>query len=85
MCIGRDLDSYDLVSVDTFIDQVKQKLDERQWAKCGDAVKNCFNYAAYAAAQAERQGYQVTDDGSYFIRKRDSPELEQQPTGMTMQ
>lgn len=85
VCIGRDLYNYDLVSVDTFIDQVKQKLDERQWAKCGDAVKNCFNYAAYAAAQAERQGYQVTDDGSYFIRKRDSPELEQQPTGMTMQ
>lgn len=85
VCIGRDLYNYDLVSVDTFIDQVKQKLDERQWAKCGGAVKNCFNYAAYAAAQAERQGYQVTDDGSYFIRKRDSPELEQQPTGMTMQ
>ena len=32
-----------------------------------------------------QQGYQVTDDESYFIRKRDSPELEQQPTGMTMQ
>ena len=83
VCIGRDLYNYDLVSVDTFIDQVKQKLDERQWAKCGDAVKNCFNYAAYAAAQAERLGYQLTDDGCRFIRKRDSPELEQQPI-MTM-
>ena len=85
VCIGRDLDSYDLVSVDTFIDQVTQKLDERQWANCGDAVKNCFNYTAYATAVAERQGYQLTDDGCHFIRKRDSPELEQQPPGMTMQ
>ena len=86
MCIGLDLYNYDLVSVDAFIDQVTQDLNKWQWAKCGDAaLKNCFNYAAYAAAQAERQGYQVTDDESYFIRKRDSPELEQQPTGMTMQ
>jgi hypothetical protein len=84
VCIGLDLYNYDLVSVDAFIDQVTQDLNKWQWAKCGDAaLKNCFNYAAYAAAQAERQGYQVTDDGSYFIRKRDSPELEQQPT-MTM-
>ena len=83
--ISCELNDYNLVSVDAFIDQVKQKLDGQRWAQCGDAVKNCFNYAAYAAAQAERQGYQVTDDESYFIRKRDSPELEQQPAGMTMQ
>ena len=81
--IGRGLDSYDLVSVDAFIDQVKQKLDKEAWAVYGDAVKNCFNYAAYAAALAEQQGYQVTDNECYFIRKRDSPELEHQPT-MTM-
>ncbi len=86
VCIGLDLYNYDLVSVDAFIDQVTQDLNKWQWAKCGDAtLKSCFNYAAYAAAQAERQGYQVTDDESYFIRKRDSPELEQQPAGMTMQ
>ena len=36
-----------------------------------------------SAAQAERLGYQLTDDGCRFIRKRDSPELEQQPI-MTM-
>jgi len=83
--IGRGLDSYDLVSVDAFIDQVKQELNKEDWAVYGDAVKNCFNYAAYAAALAEQQGYQVTDDEYYFIRKRDSPELEQQPPSMTMQ
>ncbi len=85
MRIGRGLDSYDLVSVDAFIDQVKQELNKEDWAVYGDAVKNCFNYAAYAAALAEQQGYQVTDDEYYFIRKRDSPELEQQPPSMTMQ
>ena len=83
VCIGCNLDSYELVSVDAFIDQIKQELDREEWAKYGDAVKSCFNYTAYAAAQAERQGYQLTDDGCRFIRKRDSPELEQQPI-MTM-
>lgn len=83
--ISCELNDYNLVSVDAFIDQVKQKLDGQRWAQCGDAVKNSFNYAAYTTALAEQQGYQVTDDESYFIRKRDSPELEQQPTGMTMQ
>lgn len=83
VCIGCNLDSYELVSVDAFLDQIKQELDREEWAKYGDAVKSCFNYTAYAAAQAERQGYQLTDDGCRFIRKRDSPEMEQQPI-MTM-
>lgn len=83
--ISCKLNDYDLVSVDAFIDQVRQKLDGQLWAKCGDAVKNSFDYTAYAATLAEQQGYQVTDDECYFVRKRDSPELEQQPTGMTMQ
>ena len=83
VCIGYNLDSYELVSVDAFLDQIKQELDREEWAKYGDAVKSCFNYTAYAAAQAERQGYQQTDDGCRFIRKRDSPEMEQQPI-MTM-
>ena len=83
--IGRGLDSYDLVSVDAFIDQVKQELNKEDWAVYGDAVKNCFNYAAYAAALAERQGYQTTEDGLNYIRKRDPPILEQQRGGMTMQ
>jgi len=83
VCIGCNLDSYELVSVDAFLNQIKQELDREEWAKYGDAVKSCFNYTAYAAAQAERQGYQLTDDGCRFIRKRDSPEMEQQPI-MTM-
>ena len=83
VCIGCNLDSYELVSVDSFLDQIKQELNREEWAKYGDAVKSCFNYTAYAAAQAERQGYQLTDDGCRFIRKRDSPEMEQQPI-MTM-
>ena len=78
--ISCELNDYDLVSVDAFIDQVRQKLDGQRWAECGDAVKNSFDYTAYAAALAEQQGYQVTDDEAYFIRKRDSPELEQQPS-----
>ena len=64
--------------------QVTEELSKQAWAKGGDAVKGCFDYAAYAAALAEQQGYQVTDDECYYIRKRDSPVLEQQ-TGMTMQ
>lgn len=83
VCIGRDLDNYELVSVDAFLDQIQQELDREEWAKYGDAVKSCFNYTAYTAAMAERQGYQLTDDGCRFIRKRDSPEMEQQPI-MTM-
>ena len=83
VCIGYNLDSYELASVDAFLDQIKQELDREEWAKYGDAVKSCFNYTAYAAAQAVRQGYQQTDDGCRFIRKRDSPEMEQQPI-MTM-
>lgn len=38
----------------------------------------------FAAALAEQQGYQVTDDECYYIRKRDSPVLEQRQDGMTM-
>ena len=83
--IAGDLSSYDVISRDRFLDQVTQKLSGQAWAKGGDAVKGCFDYAAYAAALAKQQGYCLTDDGQNYIRKRDSPQLEQQQTGMTMQ
>ena len=81
--IASNLSSYDVISRDKFLDNVTDELSKQAWAKGGDAVKGCFDYAAYAAALAEQQGYQVTDDECYYIRKRDSPVLEQQ-TGMTM-
>ena len=81
--IASNLSSYDIISRDKFLDKVTEELSKQEWTKGGDAVKGCFDYAAYAAALAERQGYQVTDDGCSYIRKRDSPVLEQQ-TGMTM-
>ena len=34
---------------------------------------------------AAHKSYQMTDDEHYYIRKRDSPELEKQLTGMTIQ
>lgn len=83
--IARDLDSYDVISREHFLDQVTQELSGQAWAKGGDAVKGCFDYAAYAAALAERQGYQTTADGLNYIRKQDSPVLEHQQGGMTMQ
>ena len=83
--IAGDLSSYDVISRDRFLDQVTQELSGQAWAKGGDAVKGCFDYAAYAAALAKQQGYCLTDDGQNYIRKRDSPQLEQQQTGMTMQ
>ena len=83
--IAGNLSSYDVISRDRFLDQVTQELSGQAWAKEGDAVKGCFDYAAYAAALAEQQGYCLTDDGQNYIRKRDSPQLEQQQTGMTMQ
>ena len=43
------------ISRDRFLDQVTQKLSGQAWAKGGDAVKGCFDYAAYAAALAEQQ------------------------------
>ena len=82
--IAGNLSSYDVISRDKFLDNVTEELSKQAWAKGGDAVKGCFDYAAYAAALAEQQGYQTTDDECYYIRKRDSPVLEQQ-TGMTMQ
>ena len=85
MNIAGNLSSYDVISRDRFLDQVTQELSGQAWAKEGDAVKGCFDYAAYAAALAEQQGYCLTDDGQNYIRKRDSPQLEQQQTGMTMQ
>ena len=80
--IAGSLSGYDVISRDRFLDQVTQELSRQAWAKDGDAVKGCFDYAAYAAALAEQQGYQVTGDGQSYVRKRDSPVLEQ---GMTMQ
>ena len=81
--IAENLSGYDVISRDKFLDNVTEELSKQGWAKGGDAVKGCFDYAAYAAALAEQQGYQVTGDGQNYIRKRDSPVLEQQ-TGMTM-
>lgn len=83
--IADGLSGYDVISRDKFLDNVTEELSKQAWAKGGDAVKGCFDYAAYAAALAEQQGYQVTDDEGYYIRKRDSPVLEQQQGGMTMQ
>ena len=83
--IAGDLGSYDVISRDRFLDKVAEELSKQEWAKGGDAVKGCFDYAAYAAALAEQQGYQTTEDGLNYIRKRDSPMLEQQRGGMTMQ
>ena len=83
--IAGDLGSYDVISRGRFLDKVTEELSKQEWAKGGDAVKGCFDYAAYAAALAEQQGYQTTEDGLNYIRKRDSPMLEQQRGGMTMQ
>lgn len=83
--IAGDLSSYDIISRDRFLDKVTQELSGQEWAKSGDAVKGCFDYAAYAAALAEQKGYRLTGDGLNYIRSRDSPRLEQQQTGMTMQ
>ena len=83
--IAENLSSYDVISRDKFLDKVTEELSKQEWAKGGDAVKGCFDYAAYAAALAERQGYQTTEDGLNYIRKRDPPILEQQRGGMTMQ
>ena len=83
--IAGDLGSYDVISRGRFLDKVTEELSKQEWAKGGDAVKGCFDYAAYAAALAEQQGYQTTEDGLNYIRKRDPPILEQQRGGMTMQ
>lgn len=74
----------EVVSVDAFADHIAQELGGQAWAKEGDAVKGCFDYASYATALAKQQGYCLTGDGQYYIRSRDSPALEQQQTGMTM-
>jgi len=81
--IAEGLSSYDIISRDKFLDGAMRELSKQPWAKGGEGVKNCFDYVAYANALAEQQGYSVTDDEQFFIRKRDSPELEQQPI-MTM-
>ena len=83
--IASSLNGYDYISKDRFLDKVTEEVNGQEWAKGGDAVKGCFDYAAYAAALAEQQGYQTTADGLNYIRKRDSPMLEQQRGGMTMQ
>ena len=85
--IAEDLLSYDIVSVDTFTDKIAEELNRRALAEVDGAVRICFDYTAYAAAVAKREGYELTDDGCFFIRKRDSPAQEQQSdmTGMTMQ
>lgn len=80
-----ELHEYEVVGTDDLIDRITEPLDKEAWAQHGEPVKGCFDYAAYAAALAEQQGYQMTDDKQYYIRKRDSPELEQQLSGMTMQ
>lgn len=83
--IASSLSGYDYISKDRFLDKVTEEVNGQEWAKGGDAVKGCFDYAAYAAALAEQQGYQTTADGLNYIRKRDSPVLEQQQGGMIMQ
>jgi hypothetical protein len=83
--IASSLNGYDYISKDRFLDKVTEEVNGQEWAKGGDAVKGCFDYAAYAAALAEQQGYQTTADGLNYIRKRDSPVLEQQQGGMIMQ
>ncbi len=75
--IAGSLSGYDCISRDKFLDKVTEELSGQAWAKGGDAVKGCFDYAAYAAALAEKRGYQTVDDKRYYIRKRDSPILEQ--------
>lgn len=83
--IAQELDRYDLVDRDKFMDRMVQSLSSQAWTKGGDGVKGCFDYAAYAAALAEQRGYQMTGDERFYIRKRDSPTMDQQPTGMIMQ
>lgn len=83
--IAGNLGSYDIISRDKFLDKVTDELSGQTWAKGGDAVKGCFDYAAYASALAKQRGYQVTGDEGYYIRKRDSPEMEQRQDGMTLQ
>ena len=56
-----------VLSRDKFLDKVTEELSKQEWAKDGDAVKGCFDYAAYAAALAEQQGYQATEDGLNYI------------------
>ena len=82
--IASSLIGYDYISKDRFLDKVTEEVNGQEWAKGGDAVKGCFDYIAYAAALAEQQGYQATDDESYYIRKRDSPVLDQCQDGMKM-
>ena len=74
------MDSYDVVEADAFLDRVTRELNEEPWAKAGEGIQNCFDYAAYAEAGAAQQGYSLTHDGRYYIRKSGAQEL-----GMTMQ
>jgi len=85
--IAEDLLSYEIVSVDAFTDKVAEELNRRALAEVDGAIRICFDYTAYSTAVAKREGYEMTDDGCFFIRKRDSPAQEQQSdmTGMTMQ
>ena len=79
------LNDYDIVNVDTFLDNATREVNSKMWMPKEETAKYCFDYVAYASALAERQGYRLTNDGRNYIRERDSPALEQQPTGMTMQ
>ena len=78
--IAEAMDSYDVVEADAFLDRVTRELNEEPWAKAGEGIQNCFDYAAYAEAGAAQQGYSLTHDGRYYIRKSGAQEL-----GMTMQ
>ena len=82
--ISAEQGSYELIDTDDFIDRITQALNKEEWTLHGDSIRGCFDFTAYAGEMAKRRGYQMTDDGHYYIRKRDSPVLEQQSTGMTM-
>ena len=73
--IFEDLQAYDVIDVDKFLDQTMRDLGEQEWSKGGEGIKNCFDYVAYAEKVAEQQGYSLTGDGQYYIHKNESPEL----------
>ncbi len=83
--IAEELNSYDIIQADAFLDNAMLKLSRQLWAQDGEDVKNCFDYVAYAEALAAKQGYRLTDDRQMYIRNRDSPTMEPQQSGMTMQ
>ena len=82
--IADRLSSYEIISVDTFMDKVTQELSGEDWAHAGDGVKGCFDYAAYASALAKQQGYSLTGDGQHYIKDRHPLAQEQHQPEMTM-